>query len=74
MDIRGAISVKSIVGVLIVLIVGLSLLPVVIETVSTAAASITGASKTLVNLIPLFYIIALVLACVYWAIGEAKGA
>ena len=73
MDIRGTISVKSIVGVLIVLIVGLSLLPVVIESVSTAAASVTGASKTLVQLIPLFYIIALVLACVYWAIGEAKG-
>ncbi len=70
---ESGISVKSIVGMIVVLIVGLSLLPIVIDTVSTAAASVSGASNTLVQLIPLFYIIALVLACVYWAIGEVKG-
>jgi hypothetical protein len=71
-DIRGAISIRSIVEVIVVLVVGLSLLPIVISTTATAAASLTGASATLVNLIPLFYVIALVLAVIYWAVQEAK--
>lgn len=66
------ISVKSIVGVIVVIIVGLSLLPIVISTTDTAAATLSGASKTMVQLVPLFYIIALVLATVYWAVGEVK--
>ena len=66
------ISVKSIVGVIVVIIVALSLLPIVLSSVETAAASLTGATKTMVELIPLFYIIAVVLATVYWAIGQAK--
>ncbi len=67
-----SISVRSIVGVIVVIIVALSLLPVVLSTVATAAASLTGASQTMVNLIPLFYVIAVVLATVYWAVGQAK--
>ena len=67
-----SISVRSIVGVIVVIIVGLSLLPIVVDQTSTAAATLTGASKTLVQLIPLFYVIAIVLATVYWAVGEAK--
>lgn len=68
-----AISVKSIVSVIVVIIVGLSLLPIVVSTTDTAKASLTGASATMVALIPLFYVIAIVLATVYWAVGEAKG-
>ncbi len=67
-----SISVKSIIGVIVVIIVALSLLPIVISTVATAAATLTGASKTLVELVPLFYVIAVVLATVYWAVGQAK--
>lgn len=67
-----SISVKSIVSVIVVIIVALSLLPVVLSTTESAAASLTGASKTMVNLIPLFYVIAVVLATVYWAVGKAK--
>lgn len=75
-----SISVRSIIGVIVVIIVALSLLPVVLTTVATAAATLTGASKTMVELIPLFYIIAVVLAngpfglgkSVYWAVGTAK--
>lgn len=72
MDIRGAISVKSIIGVLIVLIVGLAVTPVIITAVASAAASLTGASQTMVQLIPLFYVIGLLLAVIYWALGEIK--
>ena len=67
-----AISVKSIVSVIVVIIVALSLLPIVLTTVATAKACLTGASETMVGLIPLFYVIAIVLATVYWAVGEAK--
>ena len=64
------INVASIIGVLVVLIVGMSVLPIIIDTVSTAAASLTGAAQTMINLIPLFYVIALLLAVIYWAIGK----
>ncbi|NVM22033.1 MAG: hypothetical protein HWN68_09675 [Desulfobacterales bacterium] len=66
------INIRSIIGVLVVLIVGLSVTPIVIDTVSSAAASMTGSAKTMVNLIPLFYVIALLLAVIYWAVGQAK--
>ena len=66
------ISVKSIVGVIVVIIVALSLLPIVLDSVATAAASLTGAAKTMINLVPLFYVIAVVLATVYWAVGSTK--
>ncbi|GAH93444.1 unnamed protein product [marine sediment metagenome] len=69
---EGNINVRSIVGVLVVLIVGLSVTPIVIDTVSAASASLTGAAQTMVNLIPLFYVIAILLAVIYWAVGTAK--
>ena len=65
-----AINVRSIIGVIVVLVIGLSLLPIVLSTVSDASASLTGASKTMVDLIPLFYVIALALSTIYWAIGK----
>lgn len=64
------LNVASIVGVLVVLIVGLSVLPIVLDSVAAASASLTGAAKTMVELIPLFYVIALLLAVIYWAIGK----
>ena len=66
------INVKSIVGVIIVIVVALSLLPIVLDSVTTAAASLTGAAKTMVQLVPLFYVIAVVLATVYWAVGKTR--
>ncbi len=47
--VRENINVASIVGILIVLIVGLSVLPIVIDSVAAAAASLTGAAQTMVN-------------------------
>lgn len=64
------VNVKSIIGVIVVLIIGLSLLPIVLTTVASASASLTGAAQTMVDLIPLFYVIALVLSTIYWAIGK----
>ncbi len=45
------INVRSIIGVLVVLIVGLSVLPIIVSSVAEAAACLTGAAATMVNLI-----------------------
>ena len=67
------LTVSSIFKVIVVIVVALALLPVVSSSVTTAAASLTGAAATLVGLIPLFYVIAVVLMTVYWAVGKYKG-
>ncbi|GAH96794.1 unnamed protein product [marine sediment metagenome] len=69
---RKEISVESIIGVLVVLIVGLAVLPIIIESVATASACLTGAAATMLDLVPLFYVIALLLAVIYWAVGKTK--
>ncbi|GAI58011.1 unnamed protein product, partial [marine sediment metagenome] len=46
--------------------------PIILDAVATAAASLTGAAQTMLNLIPLFYVIALLLAVIYWAVGTTK--
>jgi hypothetical protein len=69
----GNISVDGMVGVIVVLVVGVSLLGIVISSVATAALSLTGASLTMVNLIPLFFVIGLTLYVIYWAIGKKHG-
>ncbi|GAI43008.1 unnamed protein product [marine sediment metagenome] len=66
------IDVRSIIGVVVLLIVGTTVLPIIIDSVAAASASLTGAAKTMIDLIPLFYVIALLLAVIYWAIGTAK--
>ncbi|GAI51326.1 unnamed protein product, partial [marine sediment metagenome] len=59
-------------GVVVLLIVGTAVLPIIIDSVAAASASLTGAAKTMIDLIPLFYVIALLLAVIYCAIGTAK--
>lgn len=66
------IDVKSIIGLIVVIVVALAMTPMIMEATTTAAASLTGASSTLVGLIPLFYIIGILMAAVVWAVGKAK--
>lgn len=74
-------DVRQIISVMIVLVVGLSLTPVVKsftddaidgENADNTADDMTGASATMLNLVPLFYVIGLLLAVIYWATGQAK--
>ncbi|GAI18751.1 unnamed protein product, partial [marine sediment metagenome] len=51
---------------------GLAVLPIIIESVATASACLTGAAATMLDLVPLFYVIALLLAVIYWAVGKTK--
>ncbi|GAI39840.1 unnamed protein product, partial [marine sediment metagenome] len=50
------IDVRSIIGVVVLLIVGTAVLPIIIDSVAAASASLTGAAKTMIDLIPLFYV------------------
>ncbi len=77
-------DVRGIMGLIIVLVVGLSLTSVV-QSQTTSAINggtpdntdddITGAAATILGLVPLFYVIGLLLAAVAWATKgfEKKG-
>lgn len=67
---RETMTVKSIIGVLIIVIIALSLLPAIVTIVNEQAATLTGASKTLVELIPLFYVIGILMFVTGWATGK----
>ncbi|GAH92906.1 unnamed protein product [marine sediment metagenome] len=74
-------DVRGIMGLIIVLVVGLAMTPVITTAVSDAIKGenkdvgvtdddMTGASKTMIELVPLFYVIGLLLAAVAWATKE----
>lgn len=67
-----AIDVKSIVGILVMVVIALAILPTIVSSAAAAAACLTGAAAVMVNLIPLFYVIAIVLSLVAWATSLAK--
>ncbi|GAI12394.1 unnamed protein product [marine sediment metagenome] len=50
---RANIDVGSIIGVVVILIVGTAVLPIIMDSVATAAACLTGAAATMLNLVPL---------------------
>lgn len=66
------INVKSIVGILVMVVIALAILPTIVASAAEAAACLTGAAKVMVDLIPLFYVIAIVLSLVAWATSLAK--
>jgi len=66
MDIRGVL------GVLILVVIATALVPTIATSCSAAAACLTGAAAIMVNLVPLFYVIGIVLALVTWATAYAK--
>ncbi len=65
-------NVRGIIGILVTLIVGCAVLPIILDSVAAASASLTGAAKTMLELVPLFYVIALLLAVIFWAVGSTK--
>ncbi|GAI46806.1 unnamed protein product [marine sediment metagenome] len=44
------IDVRSIIGVVVLLIVGTAVLPIIIDSVAAASASLTGAAKTMIGI------------------------
>jgi hypothetical protein len=64
--------VSGLISVLIVVLVGVALITPIQDSIDNSTA--TGASASLLSLVPLFVVIAIVLAVVYWAVDQHKGA
>ena len=74
-DIRAEMSVGKLVGVLIFVVIALALLPTIIASTDqgvTDSANYTSAS-TLLELVPLFYVIAILVAVIVWVVAETRG-
>ena len=81
-DESGAVDISGLVGAIIVIVVGVLLLPLIQAQVtnltvpSQANANVTyltGVSKTLMEQIPLFYVLGLTFIALVWAIHSVKG-
>jgi len=72
---EGNLSVKEVIGVVILVIIALLMLPLVIDAVDDAQAleNVTGTQDTLLDMVPIFYILGVVLAAVAWVIKETGG-
>ena len=76
-DIRAELSIGKLVGVLVFVIIAMALLPTIIDAtnagVTNATASGYTSSATLMGLIPLFYVIAILVAVIVWVVAETRG-
>lgn len=50
-------KIKNMMMTLLLIVIGLALTPVVSSSATTAAINLTGASATLIGLVPLFWVI-----------------
>jgi hypothetical protein len=74
-DIRAEMSVGKLVGVLIFVVIAMALLPTIIDSTDqgvTDAANYSSAA-TLLELVPLFYVIAILVAVIVWVVHETRG-
>jgi len=62
---EGALNIGVLIGLFIFILIGIVLLPVITSQVSTLTSgtspSVTGTNATLLNLVPLFYILVLII-------------
>lgn len=72
-DDHGDLSVGKVIGVVILIIIGLLMLPLVTDAVTSAEGNLTGTSATLVSMVTIFYVLGIVLAAVMWVVHETKG-
>lgn len=73
-DENGELSVGKVIGVVILVIIGLLMLPIVQDAVTSAEENATSSSsETLIGMITIFYVLGLVLASVMWVVHETKG-
>jgi len=76
-DIRAELSVGKLVGVLIFVVIAMALLPTIISSTNEGVANATDSgydsSATLMALVPLFYVIAILVAVIVWVVHETRG-
>jgi hypothetical protein len=71
------LGVAKIVGVLIFVVIAMALLPTIITSTRSGVNSSTSggfaSASTLLNLVPLFYAIAILVAVIVWVVHETRG-
>lgn len=76
-DIKAEISVGKLVGVLIFVVIAMALLPTIMTSVTEGSANATDSgytsAATLIDLVPLFYVIAILVAVIVWVVHETRG-
>lgn len=76
-DNKAELSVGKVIGVVILVIIGLLMLPIVNDSVTSAAENLTNAgdttAATLVEMVTIFYVLGVVLAAVIWVVAETRG-
>lgn len=76
-DIKAELSVGKLVGVLIFVVIAMALIPTIMNATSEGADNATDqgydSAATLIALVPLFYVIAILVAVIVWVVHETKG-
>lgn len=73
-DDKAELSVGKVIGVVILVIIGLLMLPLVQDQVTSAEENATSDSTaTLISMITIFYVLGIVLAAVMWVVHETRG-
>ena len=71
------LGVGKIIGVLIFVVIAMALLPTIIVSTRSGVNSSTAggftSSSTLLNLVPLFYAIAILVGVIVWVVHETRG-
>lgn len=75
-DLSGGIDIGGMIGAIIIVVVGVLFLPIVQDQIDTMTdvsnGSLNGTAATLMEQVPLFYVLALVFIALAWAISSAK--
>lgn len=71
---RGLLDLGAMVGAIIILVVGVILYPLISTQVSTLVnnENLSGSQETLIQTVPLFYVLALVFVAIGWALRAAN--
>jgi hypothetical protein len=74
-SIKAELSVGKLVGVLIFVVIAMALLPTIISSTNAGVNSSDdyGSAQTLLTLVPLFYVIAILVAVIVWVVHETGG-
>ncbi len=69
---EGAANVRQVIAVVILTVIALLMLPLVQNAVNDAKNVTDSTGDTLLNMVPIFYVLGVVLAAVLWVIAETK--